>query len=497
MKVILAGHNLDHAIIERIRAALERSGEGLSELDPAALTPETVSAAYARISRDPRPIPELREEALADVASARRSNRRIVFGFGHASVAEHAVFNLDVLGISRLAMEALEASRLGSYTEKSQRYILLDRDFIVPAEIVGTAIEEGFRELLSLQQNGYQEAYEALAHHYRTTQPEQWESNRSRLLLEGAAKEDARYFLGMATTGQVGVTLNARSLESTVRRMAAHPCEEVRRLGQEMHRAVGDVAPSLVRHTDATPYRRDTPDALCQKTRELGGAEDAISNRPHVAIVDASPDADALLLTSLVHGHCCCSWEDARDRISRMNDEEKRALVLESLRRLDSHEVPLRQFEIPAITFELVLSASCFAQLKRHRMASLLCQPYDPRLGVTCPPSFVDVGLGESLAEVCRRSEAVHAQIREIAPAAAPYALTNAHRRRVLFKASAREMYHLASLRLDTHAQWDIRELATEMVRLARERMPLVMMLAAGKDTFDALRDRVLRGPGE
>ena len=62
-------------------------------------TPVTLSASYARISRDPRPIRQLREEACREVGKARDSNRRIVFDYGHGSVAEHAVFNFDVLDI--------------------------------------------------------------------------------------------------------------------------------------------------------------------------------------------------------------------------------------------------------------------------------------------------------------------------------------------------------------------------------------------------------------
>ena len=55
-------------------------------------TPETLSAAYARISRNPAPIPELRDKARKEVDKARRSNQAIIFGLGHSSVAEHAVF---------------------------------------------------------------------------------------------------------------------------------------------------------------------------------------------------------------------------------------------------------------------------------------------------------------------------------------------------------------------------------------------------------------------
>ncbi|MBD3163357.1 MAG: hypothetical protein GF346_12830, partial [Candidatus Eisenbacteria bacterium] len=138
MKVRLAGHNLDYDLLQEIRAvlrevaalpagrsaeveAVRRRADALLEKDN--WTPETLSAAYARISRDPRPVDELRAVAREEVDAARRSNQRIIFGLGHASVAEHAVFNLDILGVSRLAIEEVERMRLCSYTEKSQRYI--------------------------------------------------------------------------------------------------------------------------------------------------------------------------------------------------------------------------------------------------------------------------------------------------------------------------------------------------------------------------------------
>jgi thymidylate synthase ThyX len=54
-------------------------------------------------------------------------------------------------------------------------------------------------------------------------------------------------------------------------------------------------------------------------------------------------------------------------------------------------------------------------------------------------------------------------------------------------RVSARELYHLARVRADRHAQWDIRETAARMVDEARKVMPLTLVLAAGKDGFDAL----------
>ncbi|MCX5837267.1 MAG: thymidylate synthase (FAD), partial [Deltaproteobacteria bacterium] len=82
MKVILAGHNIDHEIIEEFKSLQPERQD---------LTPETVAAAYARISRNPRPVNELRQIARGEVEKARASNRNIVFEMGHSSIAEHAV----------------------------------------------------------------------------------------------------------------------------------------------------------------------------------------------------------------------------------------------------------------------------------------------------------------------------------------------------------------------------------------------------------------------
>jgi hypothetical protein len=65
MEIILAGCNLDYDAIRALKKGL--TGEE-------SLTPETIAAAYARISRDPRPVNELRKISMEDVAKARQSN---------------------------------------------------------------------------------------------------------------------------------------------------------------------------------------------------------------------------------------------------------------------------------------------------------------------------------------------------------------------------------------------------------------------------------------
>jgi len=168
-----------------------------------------------------------------------------------------------------------------------------------------------------------------------------------------------------------------------------------------------------------------------------------------------------------------------------MNPSQREDLVRSHLRVLGPHDPLLREYEHVDLTYELVVSASAFAQLKRHRMASMTALDYDPALGVTIPPSVEEAGLSDRFRRVTDASEECSRQVAAIAPAAAAYPLTNAHRRRVLYKLNARELMHMSRLREDAHAQWDIRALTARMVELARERMPLTMLLTAGKDRFE------------
>ena len=182
MKVLLAGYNVDADIIETLKEK--------ADWDRDNVTPETLSASYARISRDPRDVSVLRQVASAEVDGARKSNERIIFGFGHHSVAEHAVFNLDIIGLSRLAVEEVQRARLASYTEKSQRYITLEGDYFTPEEFRGEPIEREFRETVAFQNKTYSALYEALKKHLFVKHAETVKTPLGERTVDGWAKEE-------------------------------------------------------------------------------------------------------------------------------------------------------------------------------------------------------------------------------------------------------------------------------------------------------------------
>ena len=57
----------------------------------------------------------MREKARKEIEKARKSNKTIIFDVGHSSIAEHAVFNIDIINISRLLAEKLEKNASNFY----------------------------------------------------------------------------------------------------------------------------------------------------------------------------------------------------------------------------------------------------------------------------------------------------------------------------------------------------------------------------------------------
>ena len=349
------------------------------------------------------------------------------------------------------------------------------------------------------QQRLYRVAYDRLLPLVLERNPELAAEKKNRRMLEGLAKEDARYALGLCTTVQLGETINARTLEGLIARCRAHALRELRELGDVLYQTVYALAPSLIKYTEPTPYLMEARKDLARAAAGLAGpkAEDAqeisrIAADPSAAasvrLLSTTPDPDTSLLAALLWAGGAGPAETCQALAARLGDEERRALVHSHLHRLGPHDSVLREYEHVDLVYELVVSASCFAQLKRHRMATLSPRPYDPALGVTIPESFRATGLEGDLRAVLGEAEACFRAIERVSPPAAAYALTNAHRRRVLFKLNARELYHLSRLREDAHAQWDIRQVSQRMLELAREKMPLTLLLAAGKDRFEERR---------
>jgi len=498
LHIRLAGFNIDSDTIELVNAVVEeyrfgdmasaRLEELLERLRNEPLTPETISAAYARISRSPKSVHELRCDARDSVNRARESNERIVFGFGHASVAEHAVFNLDVSDISRLVIEELEGHRLASYTESSQRYISQSGDYITPEEIKNSKYTAEYHTLCRELFDGYRQLSTKLDEYYSSL-PERARS--------GIAREDSRYVLPLSCRGQVGVTMNARTAEHIIRQSATSRLKEAREMSAQMLTILRRATPSLIRHTEPNLKINTSYQALGASAEKVGVSSKSDSIRS-VKLLAFPVEAEQTALAAMLFAAGKSSFQDAKNYVASLSEAKRQTLLWRAHGYLDAHSPLLREMELGVFLFEVELSASAFAQLKRHRIATIIKQDYLPELSITIPPSIEAVSLKSHFISYTNKSQEFYNILLKNLPTenrpAAQYVLTNAHRRRVLLQLNARELTHFSRLRQDADAQWDIRNIADDMIKLAREKCPMLLLFAAGKDKFDDFREKIERG---
>jgi len=401
-------------------------------------SPESITAAYARISRSPRAVSELRRRAARDIETARSFNRKIIFHLGHESVAEHAVFNIDILGISRLAVEALEHSRLASYTERSQRYVRIGSDYHIPAELRESGLSSDFAALCRSQHRRYERLVSTLKQTYSHQK----------------AKEDARYALGLATTTQLGMTINSRSLGMMFSRLDNHELHECRSLSAKIRTVTGRIAPSLIRDRKDSI---DRTDPIPDPGDSTGG-----ESTPYPRLLWYTANPSDIIHSVLKYSSSSNPWSTSRGEHHQVPPYMVRG---------SNHPFP-RALEAVQFGFELCISASCFAQLKRHRMATIISQQYDPSLECTIPPTVVESGYSDLLLEGATEAEDFMRRITAPVSSVRSYPLLNAHRRRVLFIINARSFCNMIHLRTDRHAQWDIRDQTMKMRDLVCSRLP-------------------------
>lgn len=468
MKLIIAGYNIDSSLIK--------------QLNSSQATPEVISAAYARISRSAKSVDELRIEAIQELEKARKSNTNIVFEMGHASVAEHAVFNLDLIDVSRLLTESVQRSRLASFTEKSQRYVTFGRDYLIPNEINAIPkLKKKYTELMKKLFAEYEASYSILLTNYK----EQHSGIKLREL-EGMAKEDARYILPLSTLTQMGITINARSAEALLRRLSNIPLAEANTLKQLLYDQLSAIAPSLIRHTEADGFKGtidlDKVGFSNFLQQELPWLAE-LDYESKVKTISTPKNADDAVLSALVYANSELGWQDNLDTVSKLPKIAREQLWQQVFRGIRSwHKLP-RAFEAAEYEFELHLSEACWAQLKRHRTCTMLKKANSSGLHVI-PDSIKQIKRDKIWQQLAVESQLLSDSLPDTLKPMSGYLKLNSSLCRVYVKMNLREIYHFVRLRSDEHAQWEIREISDAISRIVQRSAPNAARCLSGKSEF-------------
>ena len=433
-------------------------------LDPRTLSQEQIAVTFAMTSRSPQAFDEI--SRIVSETKAADFNEKWVVGYGHASVAEHAVIHMAVEDLSRLACDDLEDNRLASYTEKSSRYQVIDRgSYHVPAELRGHELEQAYVDACDRLFDTYYSLIDRTLEWLRSenAQGENEKDGAYRLRLRRIATDHCRFVLPASTLTNVGVTLNARSLEHAITKLLSSELDEARELGTLLKDQGRTIAPTLIKYADVSEY-------LVGSRRTLGskagaGREAALHDRPVEAkLVEYTPHAQDKLITSLLFSNSGMPYAAARRRAALMGPEDRRALLDDALEGLGPFDAPLRDLETIDYLFELTMDYGAYREYKRHRMQTYLPQPLTTDLGYVIPFVVSDAGAKDEFEEAMGVAADAFDALSATSPHLAQYVVTHAHNRRLLVRINLRECFHLLKLRSAKEAHFTIQDISRQML---------------------------------
>ena len=441
-------------------------------LDPQKLTPETIAVAFAKTSRSPESFQAIADE-LTDEKSAQFHEKWVV-GYGHSSVAEHAVLHIAVENVSRLAVETLQANRLASYTEKSTRYQKWDADsFYVPDEFAQEPALSLYRNTCQQLFNAYHSSLVKLREYLVTQQPRlEGESERAyenRLRVQYV--DVARFLLPAAALANVGVTINARALEHALCKMLSHPLAEVRQMGDEIKAISQANVPTLVKYAHEKAYFTDVQEAFSSVAAGMGTTP---YQGDWCRLVDYDERAEEKVLAAGLLRYSGLTYVQAAEAIRQMDESEKSALISTFLGKCDPFTAPVRELEHAYMTFEVVLDQGGYYELKRHRMMTQSAQELGVDLGYATPKWMVAAGFEHEYIRAMEAARSTYEPLATVNPFAAAYVVPNAFNRRVLLTMNLRSANHLVALRSAPNAHFSIRRVAQRLYEEIKAVYPVI-----------------------
>jgi thymidylate synthase ThyX len=441
-------------------------------LSPKQLSPETIAVAFAKTSRSPESFRDIAAE-LSDEKSAQFHEKWVV-GYGHASVAEHAVLHLAVENVSRVAIESIEGNRLASYTEKSTRYQKWDTDaFTIPPELEDHPLRDEYVAACRLLFQTYADSLAPVRKLVEDRAPRRVNESDEAYdrRIRSQYVDSSRFLLPAAAHANVGMTANARVLENAIRKMRSHPLAEVRAIGEEMKAVAQSEVPTLVKYAESVPYLIDTVSDLEMLGRNL---PESVELGDWCTLIDYDRAGEVKVLAAALYRFGEMEFDEAVSLVRGLDPEQKTDLAGALLKRLGRYDIPLRELEHTTYTFDLVMDQGAYAEFKRHRMMSQTPQNLTCRLGYAVPKRITEAGFEAQYRQAMEQAAAVCEKLQASNPYVAQYIVPNGFNRRVLATFNLREAYAFCQLRAAANAHFSIRRIAQRVTEEIKRVHPLL-----------------------
>lgn len=442
MKVVMLGSNTKEEIEKRLQ----------------------IVASAGILSRSPGTVTE-----VIETHNKYETNLKIaknVVGYGHTSVAEHDYLVFALENVTPIVEQTIIGYRLTSFTIKSRREV----DF----RYVGFYTPD-FKDKDGqiVANNDYlKSVYKA----YMNT----LFSKYGDLVDEGLPVEDCRYILPYCYHSNIIMGCDAHELLNMVSDMLYGKISnitEIKELGEKLAAMIKDYVPYLAERLvkeNGKDYYED----------KLSFVDDLVPNiefpmQPSllekVEMVDYTDNADWQVLVTALMARYQYSYEKADEVLYQLG--RIRSTIKRDMMQAIIHQKSQRELEQVSYTFQMPISLAVLTHITRHRMHSLMVPEFTRfNLEEYITPTTIAENHKEEFDEIF----ADNILMRDIFAQAGVrdedlvYFLLSGNACNITTTMNARTLEWISRMRCCNKAQWEIRDLAKQMVAHAKFVSPLI-----------------------
>ena len=422
----------------------------LTNRDGGLLIPAVQATVLAKYSRSPLSARDLLSELNAEDAD--KFQEKWVVKYGHNSVAELAVIPVCFERISIVASKFIEKWQRPGYSEKSTRYQVFSRDsFVTPPGAPST-----MREFAARFYDAYDRILPKLVR--RCAEITGKDPEKPDRAVRARAFDNARYLLPAGTGTSVGAVVNMRDVRGMIVELRGHSNPEFRALGDGLHDAAMELAPSLVKHTE--------PDTWKLRVKGLGRLNarfDPSHPAPYVHMHEPAQGPEK-------------EYEHAafESRVVDLYATSWQAFCKHMESRPDHSEVP-EVFKTISATFDIMMDYGAFRDLQRHRRCEQYVEPLTSNYGYVVPDDVAGSDLEPEYREAMEALSAYDDERVIYDADLMQYMVPLGYLHRSRFQMDLRELYYVAELRTKPQGHISYRRIAWEMFAQARARYPEIM----------------------
>lgn len=384
-----------------------------------------------------------------------------IIKMGHKSIIEHDYLVFAIADVSPIVEQTIIGNRLTSFTIKSRREVdFRNVGYYIPNfRNKNMKIHEKNSEL----QEKYKKHMQYLFNEYAD------------LVDNGINVEDARFILPYSYHSNIIMGLDARELEKLVVSLLYGELSKISEL-----RELGEIL--LEQIEKHVPYLSDIIKENESNTSNPFKYIEGLVPRPEIKICEKAKlisypeNPDDIVLESAIMYHYQCTEEQAKEILNKAESLDSNAR--EKMMDIILNKTENRELEHVNFRFQIPISLSILTHLTRHRMHSLLVPEFVKMwdLNNYVIPNSIKVKYEDKYNEIFKENIKAYNEFlkEDIAEEDLIYFYLGGNMCNVITNMSARTLQWISRLRCCNKAQWQIRNIANDIVKEVKKVAPLI-----------------------